>query len=87
MRLPAAPQRRVDHEPRPAAHRRARRAVHGDRAWTLLIAFGKSHYDSTAVGSSIGLTAFALMIVVSAYESRSVCAVDAAPARPSTTAR
>ena len=37
-----------------------------------LIYFGKSHYGSAAVGSSIGLTAFALMIVVAAYESRSV---------------
>ena len=37
-----------------------------------LIAFGKSHYGSTAIGSSIGLSAFALMLVVAAYESRSV---------------
>ena len=37
-----------------------------------LIAFGKSHYGTTAVGSSIGLTAFGLMLVVAAYESRSV---------------
>jgi Ca2+-transporting ATPase len=37
----------------------------------VLIAFGKSHWGSTAVGSSMGLTAFALMIVLSAYESRS----------------
>jgi Ca2+-transporting ATPase len=38
----------------------------------LIIAFGHSHYGSYAVGSSIGLTAFALMIVVSAYECRGV---------------
>jgi Ca2+-transporting ATPase len=38
----------------------------------LIIAFGHSHYGSYAVGSSIGLTAFALMIVVSAYECRAV---------------
>jgi P-type Ca2+ transporter type 2C len=37
-----------------------------------LIYFGKQHYGSTAIGSSIGLTAFALMLVVAAYESRSV---------------
>ena len=37
-----------------------------------LIYFGKEHYHSIAVGSSIGLTAFALMLVVAAYESRSV---------------
>ena len=36
-----------------------------------LIAFGKHHYGNTAIGSSIGLTAFALMLVVAAYESRS----------------
>jgi Ca2+-transporting ATPase len=38
----------------------------------LLIYFGKQHYHSVAAGSSIGLTAFALMLVVAAYESRSV---------------
>ncbi len=38
----------------------------------VLIYFGKQHYRSTAVGSSIGLTAFALMLVVAAYESRSI---------------
>ena len=38
----------------------------------LLIYFGKQHYHSVAVGSSIGLTAFALMLVVAAYESRGV---------------
>jgi Ca2+-transporting ATPase len=37
-----------------------------------LIAFGKSHYGTTAVASSIGLTAFGLMLVIAAYESRSV---------------
>jgi P-type Ca2+ transporter type 2C len=37
-----------------------------------LIYFGKEHYHSTAIGSSIGLTAFALMLVVAAYESRSI---------------
>ncbi len=38
----------------------------------LLIWAGKDHWGSTAVGSSIGLTAFALMLVVAAYESRSL---------------
>jgi len=38
----------------------------------LLIYFGKQHYGSTEVGSSIGLSAFALMLIVSAYECRSV---------------
>ena len=37
-----------------------------------LIHYGEAHYDSIAVGSSIGLTAFALMIIVAAYESRGV---------------
>jgi P-type Ca2+ transporter type 2C len=37
-----------------------------------MIAFGKSHHGSTAIGSSIGLSAFALMLVVAAYESRSI---------------
>ena len=38
----------------------------------LLIYFGKQHYHSTIIGSSIGLSAFALMLIVAAYESRSV---------------
>jgi Ca2+-transporting ATPase len=38
----------------------------------LLIYFGKQHYHSTAIGSSIALSAFALMLIVSAYECRSV---------------
>ena len=37
-----------------------------------LIHFGKAHYASTVIGSSIGLTAFALMLVVAAYESRTL---------------
>jgi Ca2+-transporting ATPase len=38
----------------------------------LLIWFGIKHWHSTAVGSSIGLTAFSLMLIVAAFESRSV---------------
>ncbi len=37
-----------------------------------VIYFGKQHYHSVAVGSSIALTAFALMLVVAAYESRDI---------------
>ena len=37
----------------------------------VLIEIGIHAYNSTQVGSSIGLTAFALMLVVAAYESRS----------------
>ncbi len=37
-----------------------------------LIFFGKEHYGSTVVASSIGLTAFGLMLVVAVYESRSL---------------
>jgi P-type Ca2+ transporter type 2C len=37
-----------------------------------LIYFGKQHYHSVTIGSSIGLSAFALMLIVAAYESRSV---------------
>jgi Ca2+-transporting ATPase len=37
-----------------------------------LIYFGKEHWHSTVVGSSIGLSAFALMLIVAAYESRSI---------------
>src|SRR5262249_62042894 len=37
-----------------------------------LIYFGKEHYHSALIGSSIGLSAFALMLVIAAYESRSV---------------
>jgi Ca2+-transporting ATPase len=36
-----------------------------------LIAFGKSHYGSVKVGSSIAFTAFALVLIISAFECRS----------------
>jgi Ca2+-transporting ATPase len=39
-----------------------------------LIAYGKEHYDSVAVGTSMGLTAFSLLLVVSAFQARSVTA-------------
>jgi Ca2+-transporting ATPase len=39
-----------------------------------LIEYGDSHYDSIAVGNSMGLTAFSLLLVVSAFEARSVTA-------------
>jgi Ca2+-transporting ATPase len=38
----------------------------------LLIYFGIHHYHSVVIGSSIGLSAFALMLVVAAYQSRSI---------------
>jgi P-type Ca2+ transporter type 2C len=38
----------------------------------LLIYFGTQLYHSAVIGSSIGLSAFALMLIVSAYECRSV---------------
>jgi Ca2+-transporting ATPase len=36
-----------------------------------MIAFGQHHWHSTAVGASIGLTAFALMLIIAAFECRS----------------
>ena len=36
----------------------------------LLIVFGKDHYDSVAIGSTMGLVAFSLMLVVAAFECR-----------------
>ena len=35
-----------------------------------LIVFGKNEYDSTEIGSTMGLVAFSLMLVVAAFESR-----------------
>ncbi|MGO9749945.1 MAG: cation transporting ATPase C-terminal domain-containing protein [Solirubrobacteraceae bacterium] len=37
-----------------------------------LIYFGKEHYHSTLIGSTIGLSAFALMLIVAAYQSRNI---------------
>jgi Ca2+-transporting ATPase len=39
-----------------------------------LISYGATHYESVAVGSSMGLTAFSLLIVAAAYQARSVTA-------------
>ena len=36
----------------------------------LLIVLGENHYDSVAIGSTIGLVAFSLMLVVAALECR-----------------
>ena len=36
----------------------------------LLIVFGKNHYDNVEIGSTMGLVAFSLMLVVAAFESR-----------------
>ena len=40
----------------------------------MLINYGTTHYDSVAIGSSMGLTAFSLLIVASAFQARSVTA-------------
>ena len=39
-----------------------------------LISYGTTHYGSAAIGSSMGLTAFSLLIVASAFQARSVTA-------------
>jgi Ca2+-transporting ATPase len=39
-----------------------------------LISYGTNHFDSLAIGSSMGLTAFSLLIIVAAYQARSVTA-------------
>jgi Ca2+-transporting ATPase len=39
-----------------------------------LIHYGATHYGSVAIGSSMGLTAFSLLIVASAFQARSVTA-------------
>ena len=36
----------------------------------LVIVFGKDHYDNVAIGSTMGLVAFSLMLVVAALECR-----------------
>ncbi len=37
-----------------------------------LISYGTNHFDSLAIGSSMGLTAFSLFIIVAAFQARSV---------------
>ena len=36
----------------------------------LVIVFGRDHYDKVAIGSTMGLVAFSLMLVIAALESR-----------------
>ena len=45
-------------------------------AINLLIVFGKDQYDKTAIGSTMGLVAFSLMLVVAAFECRDETGVD-----------
>ena len=44
----------------------------------LLIVFGKNEYDNVAIGSTMGLVAFSLMLVVAAFECRDEKAIDPA---------
>ena len=37
-----------------------------------LISYGMSHYDSVAVGTSMGVTAFSLILIAAAFQARSV---------------
>ena len=39
-----------------------------------LISYGTSHYDSVAIGSSMGVTAFSLLLIAAAFQARSVTA-------------
>ena len=39
-----------------------------------LISYGTHHYDSVAVGTSMGLTAFSLLLITAAFQARSVTA-------------
>jgi Ca2+-transporting ATPase len=39
-------------------------------AINILIVYGKNEYNSTAIGSTMGLVAFSLMLVIAAFESR-----------------
>ena len=39
-----------------------------------LISYGTNHFDSLAIGSSMGVTAFSLLIIVAAFQARSVTA-------------
>jgi len=39
-----------------------------------LISYGTTHFDSLAIGSSMGVTAFSLLIIVAAFQARSVTA-------------
>ena len=41
---------------------------------SALISYGTTHYGSLAIGSSMGVTAFSLMIIVAAFQARSVTA-------------
>ena len=36
----------------------------------LVIVFGRDHYGNVAIGSTMGLVAFSLMLVIAAFESR-----------------
>jgi hypothetical protein len=40
----------------------------------VLISDGKSHHESVAIGTSMGLTTFSLLLVASAFEARSMTA-------------
>ena len=39
-----------------------------------LISYGTHHYDSVAIGTSMGVTAFSLLLITAAFQARSVTA-------------
>ena len=65
------PRGRVDPDHRRDDHLRPRSGCSSPSPTSVLIAVGKNHYGSIAIGQSIGLVAFSLMLVVAAFEARS----------------
>ena len=69
----------MDREPRPRSASIMSRAVittvglagvFMSAAIDLVIVFGRDHYGDVAIGSTMGLVAFSLMLVIAAFESR-----------------
>ena len=65
------PRGRLDPDHRREAHVRPRSACSSPSPTCCLIEIGKHHYGDVAIGQSIGLVAFSLMLVVAAFECRS----------------
>ena len=71
MRLRPRPRGESILTDRREGHVRPRSACSSPSRTSCLIWFGKHHYGDIAIGQSIGLVAFSLMLVVAAFECRS----------------
>ena len=67
-----APTRRVDHDHGGCSQPLASSGVFMAACTLALISYGTTHYDNLLIGTSMGVTAFSLMLIAAVFQARSV---------------